>query len=62
MDIKKNNYDPEGGKFQYWVGFKTDAADEDAFHSRSTSSSAKKKRWPYTPSSAHGSSSTLTVT
>lgn len=29
MDIKKNKYDPEGGKFQYWVGFKTDAADED---------------------------------
>ena len=29
MDVKKNNYDPEGGKFQYWVGFKTDAGDED---------------------------------
>jgi hypothetical protein len=29
MDVKKNNYDPEGGKFQYWVGFKTDAGDDD---------------------------------
>src|SRR5215813_4458183 len=29
MDVKKNVYDPEAGRFQYWIGFKTGADDED---------------------------------